>query len=794
MKKYLIQGALALVASTTIISCHSDVEFSDSLISTKLKTYEEVFKEEFGEINSTQDWGFGAANQMARLRAAKTRAISIENAQAGANTEKNLWGDPNQYNLQIPPALTEGQKERVRKYFQTHTPLTYVDPGYENFFIQQVYKGGTSPANNPIMGQLTQEEYVMADANFNNGVYDKTVGSDHMDYLTVGLDENGNCLHHVNDFNNGEWNHGTTIDVLNEGASTNDYEVPGNTHPDQITLVLNSNTQRVGYANSTGSIQHNYACALVNPKLIDDWANSQDPVIGENVYYNVYENGELKINNQKWNRSFVGLDFESNDPYLYDDNGNKVPAKVGDVMNSVVFAWDGDKYYILNDIKDKTLKEQLNLSSEVYYLQTDVSKYAGTPSHLSGQSALISQKNKDNIIAGLKANGYSDETIDAIPDFNSQMWGIDLNVIRGKITENCQPVTGKGLVDWIKDADKRGRDYVYSDWIVTLTKAVEQGHNDPEGTVIPIEPGLPGGDKIETWIKYRYKRQLNSSGRILCEDLGVIRASDIDFNDIVFDAYIYDMIPYKRTIIKKNDEDYSDTGWVRDYDHSSDAYRFADIFVLAGGGTLQTTVAGQNFKSLWGSEIGNGRIINTIDEEVGSYGNAFTNNNDFGKILDYRMGNNEGLIDIPIVVKYENYPLLLTANPGVAPHKICVPIEKAWPFERIEIKEAYPNFSKYVGSRGSYSVDENQKNKVIYNPDECWNNPVNGKIYVGDGEITHIKYSSFLRTAASDDSDVSNESYFDESIPGLTDYYYKEDGGSNSGYHTGDPVLVRKRH
>ena len=336
----------------------------------------------------------------------------------------------------------------------------------------------------------------------------------------------------------------------------------------------------------------------------------------------------------------------------------------------------------------------------------------------------------------------------------------------------------------------------YTDWIVRISPSNYNNTNtQPGSTTIPVEPGTPGSDEMETTIIYRYKRQLHSSGRIFCEDLGVIRASDIDFNDIVFDAYIYDMIPYKKTTVKVNGVTVEEksTGWIKDTEHAGYAKRFADIYVLAGGGTLETTVAGRNLKDLWGTQVEDERIINTIDENVGSYGNPWTNNDAFGTILNYEMTTSQELIDIPIVVSYDNHPLLLEANPGVAPHKLCVPIETPWPFERIEIKEAYPGFTKYVGERGSYSVDENQKDQVNYDPDNCWNTITEGTVYVGDGQITGKKYSSNLRVAATGDNDISNEGYFDESF-GVEDYYYKQNGSNGSGYNGGDPVLIRRRN
>lgn len=841
MKKYLITGALALVACATLTSCHSDDELSGSLIEQKLQTYEQVFKQEFGEVNPNQDWGFGTADLLARTRTAMDRTrgfndwVETLTSKSGENKNLNQWGDPECFNLQVPPALTDGQKERVRKYFQTHTPLTYVDPHYTNFYVQQVYKGGTSPANNPIMGNLTTEKYVMANANVNNGVYDLTTGSEHMDFLTVGLDANGNCLHHINDFNNGEWNLGQPKQVLNEGASTNNYQEGYQTeynHPDQITLMLNSNTQKVGYANSTGSIQHNYACALVDPKVIDDWANTYyqetGVLIGENVYYNILNaDGTVKINNQKWNRSFVGLDFEGNDPYLYDNNGNKVPAKVGDVSNSVQLAKYGNNYYIFDDIKNQTLKQLFNLTSEVYNLYNDMSQYAGTPSHLSGQSALLATgdaRSKSVIQAGLKANGYKEEDFARIKDFNSEMDVLDLDVIKGKIDAGCCPVVGTGLVKWIDDFENRGRDYIYSDWIVTLTKAVEQGHESSTIT-IPIEPGNESSYEKRTYKQLRYITKFNQNGRIMCEDLGTSSISDIDFNDIVFDAWMYNMVPQIRTKIVKVEngkvtetiKDYSenDDDWVDAPSEYSDLiYTITDIYLLAGGGTIPANVAGVSLKNAFGTD--NKYLVNTVDERdpqnIKRYGNPYS------KIKWKQPAELRGIKglksfnDIDVVVEYNNSPVPLKSEPGKVPHKICVPIETRWPYERIVINEAY-DFNDYVknGSTVQY-VGENAK--PIYNSNRqiigfyldemnrgdenkedenknIWkktpSSSQEGNRYIDtELNITGIPYRDSARLIDSATDPIDLEGYEVETVS----------GGSSSGYKGDniDPVLIRVRH
>ena len=89
MKKYLITGALALVVSATMISCHSDDDFGGSIIEQKIQAYQEVFEQEFGTIDPNQDWGFGSAELLARTRAGMALVRTRQNAADG-----NEWGAP----------------------------------------------------------------------------------------------------------------------------------------------------------------------------------------------------------------------------------------------------------------------------------------------------------------------------------------------------------------------------------------------------------------------------------------------------------------------------------------------------------------------------------------------------------------------------------------------------------------------------------------------------------------------------------------------------------------------------
>ena len=161
MKKYLMTGLVAVALSGLFSSCSKDIETGE--VNTGeiniLQTYENAFVTRFGQPAENQDWGFGEV--VAGTRSGNTAGNYVAypathvykdangNVIAGANMNHNQWGSSDLQSMPfggwvVPDPLTTGQKLRVQKYFQANPNLSYQDPHYANFFIQQVYTGGTS--------------------------------------------------------------------------------------------------------------------------------------------------------------------------------------------------------------------------------------------------------------------------------------------------------------------------------------------------------------------------------------------------------------------------------------------------------------------------------------------------------------------------------------------------------------------------------------------------------------------------------------------------------------------------
>ena len=312
-------GIAALAMGGIFTSCGPDMSlYNGNLSEQVVQKYEQSFVEAFGEPAPNQTWGFGSST------VAGTRGMTRSNpgvdypaTSTGINANANEWADPDkQYGgWVVPDPLTDEQKNVVKAYFQANPNLTYQDPQWRHFFVQQVYKGGTSKPE-------TGNKETNTDAN------GTSYSSDNMNLLTVGYNEQ-----HINNFNSG--NCSVNGNVLDNGGNVNS----GPYHSDQIMLMVNiDDTQCFGYHNTGMSMQRNDKAALVGWETIRTWANSKGL------------NGDCL--NDGWNRSYLGFDFELfslQDSYAK-DNGNTINAPINDVPgNAPQYIWDGTK--ILKRIK-----------------------------------------------------------------------------------------------------------------------------------------------------------------------------------------------------------------------------------------------------------------------------------------------------------------------------------------------------------------------------------------------------------------------------------------------------------
>ena len=334
MKKYLMTGvaAIAICAAFTSCSKSGDELYDPGKIDQQnaekiTQTYNEAFIKVFGKPSANQDWGFG--------KSASTRANSgetVPQTEAYHNMNHNEWADPDKEfgGYTVPDPLTEQQKAVVAAYFQSVPNLTYSDPQWRHFFVQQVYKGGKVDAGKV---RNTTEGITAA----NGTKYD----SGNMNLLSVGRNNI-----HINDFNAGSC---STSNVLDNGQ-----HVGGSSHPDQITLMVNiDDTSCFGYHETGSSTQHNNKAALVSWQTIRDWANANGL------------NGDCLADN--WNRSFLGFDLAIKEGAQAQSD---IAARYNDGPESYSYAMVNGEIVSING------NDNIVYNSEnIYYLDTNTNMY-----------------------------------------------------------------------------------------------------------------------------------------------------------------------------------------------------------------------------------------------------------------------------------------------------------------------------------------------------------------------------------------------------------------------------------
>ena len=677
MKKYLISGAMALLAGFYLTSCTEKVEY-ETYYDEKMQTYEQVFKDLYGNIAPNHDWGFKSLNSIAasNTRMAGTRA---ENANA------NEWADPNKEygGWVVPDPLTEGQILRVKAYFQANPNLDYKDPKRKNFFVQQVYKGGSSPSG------VSTEKVVAA----NGSEYD----SNNMNLLTVGQ----NAVH-INNFNKGD---ATSLKVLDNGHTVN--EIDTYNHYDKIMLMVNiDDTSCFGY-HETGSSnesdpsgQHNDRCALVSAAVIDAWAEKNN-IGGEKVL-------------DDWNRSFLGFDLA---------------IKEGDQI------WSGET---------QKFTSGMNMGYDGLYYDADNTvafEFDENWNRLmpNGQSDVMTDKEGNPLKLLISNTNFYSGDLKTLSDaqlrkdMGEGKVYVNMEPVMNLINQGYYPVSGSAFKTWVKPEESF--DGYYSDWIVTLTQATRT--NDTPGE-IPDVPDTPTGQTV-TKTSTGDQHKLIAIGRVFVEDLFRANREDLDFNDAVFDAAIWETttngtITVDETTGKKT---FSPTD-------KSVVTREVEIYLIAAGGTIPLSIAGSKFgdvhdrfRQAGNSGVSGVTMVNTRGQystAFGSYLNGIKpvhDSFDYTTELKDKVTGEITLNDIAVnviwttdqfsvpatlnnarIIEYEKEadgitykldengdPIVINTGTASAPHMICVPLGTPWATERVNIADCYDDgaFSDYVG-------------------------------------------------------------------------------------------------
>ena len=680
MKRYLISGVILLIAGLAVTSCHDkDIDYVYGA-SQKMDTYNEAFKATFGTPQANHHWGF-VSNEAATRLAATSMAMTRT-----ANKESNNWASQGWI---IPDALTDAQKDKVRRYFQQNQNPKGISVNYENFFVQQVYKGGTNTS-----GANTTETYL-------RGNLSTVTGSEHMDKLTAGSIED-----HINDYNNsfrGE------INVQNNSQSGE--------HQDAITLMENSKTDCFGYHNSDDSKQYNDKYVIIRGSTIDEWDPSEPSVNG---------------------MFFVGFDYESNKAaYNYDGSlsantnmyivrettaNDPLGVTLPNVNNGKKYLIGGaDGYYsdwivrITKGVKttDKNVdqgdKRDDDAGLDQFWRRTTW-KPVETGRVFCEDLGGSYSTNRDDF-------DFNDIVFDAIIWETNDYFYQEIKV--QDVWEEGTPLEGQLKYEQAKDADGNllyeqlvdENGPVYE--IATVTEDVQVQVFDADGNPVLDENGLP-----------TYKTETVT-------------------HEVVTDVPVYDLTKpiyddTKPVWKMENGEYVHEPKELTDY-HQGPNY-VAEIALLATGATIAATVEDTEVHDAF--KAGVTTMINT----VGSSSNAFGSYNDLDPVYLGKYDiETPSINDIPVTVlwgtSYESGASQLRSGTEYdgCPQKFKVPIGTPWMQERFGMIMGYPAFSDWVKDENAEwlnPTDDNKKRQPLYLYEQTWPNVLDATKYEEKETIT----------------------------------------------------------
>lgn len=270
-------------------------------------------------------------------------------------------------------------------------------------------------------------------------------------------------------------------------------------------------------------------------------------------------------------------------------------------------------------------------------------------------------------------------------------------------------------IDVTKDSDGRidlGKKTLgyYNDYIIRLIPG--------KGQTTPSTPEkTPAKEESKTITTNTY-RKIVDIGRVFCEDIATARMKvneDVDYNDIVFDARVWEIYDQKTTTYN---------GSTTTSDKRNIKYQY-DISMLAAGGTIPENVGINNVDVHDAFGVGLTFMVNTWTPNSKAFGQYNTPTNVMqpkDEIISYTLTyselpnkNDVGISSIPIYVKYNGQNVKALDNKSTdAPYKLCLPIGTLWPIERVNIREAYPGFGSFVNSPDNKFYESSQVSANLY--------------------------------------------------------------------------------
>ena len=754
MKKFYGLGLLALLTTAYLTSSCSRDEFSGSIIEAKKEAFSENFKAAYGNINPNQDWGFGSASSFSR---AFTRAITVN----GDEYVKFPSGD--EIASYFPTAIPEDAdevSELLTKYKGKTVTTEYGEiTMYDLYAIyaNKIVEGYNLKVTNK--GTYT-DGIVELGGSYQNAGYDSEAGKNLAYPYNVYVDVDGDLI------------------IRRNGATHfNLYILNGNVtlesdYGEQAGVI--SVAEGVTLTDERSSIAANQGIKLFNRGTVNA-TNTEMYDIGN--YSTVYNEGKFNVSGPLTyspadvNNSYfmnLGDDAELTAPAMtlnstgnfYNDGKVTITGETS-VTQQQIF-WVNAGYYTTGTMtfsaKNNTFYNYCQLIVEGYARMYDgafnlmegsyteagsagmdnfiVEMRSNTGMHIKGNVRMIAQG--DGTFQGFRTEGSDDYllidgkvTVDAHYHTFSITSGITYSINEIKIKKGDAYVTDEYLQEIGDGAypvlDLNGTECAYGELMVTPNPNSCGATWSTNGTPIP---------KTYTRI------HLKECGRVFCEDLGNVTRRDMDYNDVVFDAWIY------------MKEKVTEGGEVIESEH----YK-TYIQLLAAGGTLAIDVANQGeVHGKFGAK--QDQMVNTYIEGVSPENLAdmcinlplpdemvlTTDLDDY-----YEREGGACLKNIPIFVKQGNEVEELVAVAGEAPQKYRATLGTKWAGERIIISDAYTGFKDWVN-----------------NIEDPWETGVEANLF-DESEILPRDYYDRHPEIMDEDIDDGDDDDDDDDIPGIDD-------------------------
>ena len=298
------------------------------------------------------------------------------------------------------------------------------------------------------------------------------------------------------------------------------------------------------------------------------------------------------------------------------------------------------------NIPNGYVSEQLNYTS--FFVQQ---VFMSHRSYKAGNGDYVDGSSKMNKLGVWK----DDNNFEHANDFNVEAGSTVLFINSGthKFSYSNSSDGGKDYDDYIV---KKVGDYYY---VGFSFKA--KGHNPNEQ--------VEGDNNYDDWIVRIVPAKMlgdeeKNTQRIIVEDLGSI--GDFDYNDLVFDAYVY----------------------------NQNGQTWAKIKLLAAGGTLPVYICGcdENVEVHEKFGVPTTTMVNTNN------GTVKKSPVEFSLKLKNEASGTYNANDIEVKVNNNGTWMTLTSNVGKAPEKICVDNSFQWCDEKVKVNSVYPKFSKYVSN------------------------------------------------------------------------------------------------